>query len=120
VLQLVRNGIRFTPDGGRVEVIARNQDGELVIEVADTGIGIPQDRLPSLYQHVVVVRDALRHHSSNALEFNSAGLGLGLSIARGIVVAHSGALSVTSTVDVGSRFTIRPPAAGEPKLRATA
>lgn len=109
VLQLVRNGIRFTPDGGRVEVSAAREHGMVVIDVVDTGVGIPEPMLPRLFDRVVTVRDSLRHHSSNTLEFNSAGLGLGLSIARGIVEAHGGELRVESTPGTGSRFTISIP-----------
>jgi signal transduction histidine kinase len=112
VANLVRNGIRFTPDGGRVEVRAfREGDTTLVIEVADSGIGISEDRTSVLFDPAVMIRDSKRHHSSDALEFNSEGLGLGLSIARGIVEFHGGTIEVESALGRGSRFLIRIPIA---------
>jgi signal transduction histidine kinase len=107
VSQLVRNGIRFTPDGGRVTVRGRRDDDELVIEVRDTGVGIPREKLGQVFERSLIIRDSLHHHSSTTLEFNSAGLGLGLPIARGIVEAHGGTLSVESEPGRGSVFLIR-------------
>jgi signal transduction histidine kinase len=112
VASLVRNGIRFTPDGGSVEVSARREGEMLVIEVADSGIGISEDRTKVLLDTAVMIRDSKHHHSSGTLEFNSEGLGLGLSIARGIVEFHGGTLEVESSLGRGSRFRIRIPADG--------
>ena len=81
--------------------------GELTIEVCDTGVGIAPEYLDKLFEKGFVLRDSLNHHSSNTLEFKSAGLGLGLSIARGIVEAHGGTISVESKLGEGSVFTIR-------------
>ena len=110
VTNLVRNGIRFTPDGGTVKVSALRDGGTLVIEVADSGIGISEDQTRAIFDPAVMVRDSKRHHSSDTLEFNSAGLGLGLSIARGIVEFHGGTVEVESTLGRGSKFRIRIPA----------
>ena len=109
VANLVRNGIRFTPDGGSVEVSARREGGVLVIEVADSGIGISEERARVLFDPAVMIRESKRHHSSDTLEFNSEGLGLGLAIARGIVESHGGTIAVESRLGSGSRFRIRIP-----------
>jgi hypothetical protein len=109
VANLVRNGIRFTPDGGSVEVSAFREGGMLVIEVADSGIGISEDQARGLFDPAVMIRDSKHHHSSDTLEFNSEGLGLGLSIARGIVEFHGGTIEVKSSLGRGSRFRIRIP-----------
>jgi len=109
VANLVRNGIRFTPDGGRVEVSALREGGMLVIDVADSGIGISEDQARSLFDPAVMIRDSRHHHSSDTLEFNSAGLGLGFSIARGIVEFHGGTIELESSLGRGSRFRIRIP-----------
>lgn len=103
---LVKNGIRFTPDGGQVLVWARTDGEQVHIEVRDTGVGIPGGRLEQLLERGTPVRDAENHHSSNTLEFNSAGLGLGLPIARGIARAHGGRLRAESRENHGSTFTI--------------
>lgn len=115
---LVRNGIRFTPDGGQVLVWARADERHVHIEVRDTGVGIPAHRLEQLLDRQSPVRDSANHHSSNTLEFNSAGLGLGLSIARGIARAHDGWLRAESHEHQGSTFTLVLPAAEAPGAAA--
>jgi signal transduction histidine kinase len=112
VANLVRNGIRFTPDGGSVEVRALRKGGFLVIEVVDSGIGISEDKARVLFDPAVMIRDSKHHHSSDSLEFNSAGLGLGLPIARGIVEFHGGTIEVESGIGRGSTFRIRIPVDG--------
>jgi signal transduction histidine kinase len=107
IVQLLRNGVRFTPDGGAVTVRARSDDGDLLLEVEDDGVGIPETNPAQLFERSVLVRDVLRHHSSTGLEFNSAGLGLGLPIARGIVDAHAGSIEAARRSGGGSVFTIR-------------
>jgi signal transduction histidine kinase len=106
---LVTNGIRFTPDGGQVEARARWDGRMLEIAVRDTGIGIPAERHATLFERGGVAHDISHHHSSSTLEFNSAGLGLGLSIARGIVEAHGGSLQLESEVGRGSTFRMHLP-----------
>jgi signal transduction histidine kinase len=109
IANLVRNGIRFTPDGGRVTVQARRIATELEITISDTGVGIQPERQATLFDSSYADRSSLNHHSSSRLEFNSAGLGLGLSIARGIVRAHRGTLALRSQPGRGSVFVIRIP-----------
>ena len=109
--QLVRNGVRFTPDGGQVLLRSRGEGDAIVVEVRDTGIGIPEDRRRTLFEHPHTRSDSIHHHSSSTLEFNSAGLGLGLQIARGIIEAHAGSIEVASEIGHGSTFTVRLPGA---------
>jgi signal transduction histidine kinase len=106
---LVRNGIRFTPDGGRVDVRTRADHGGCELEVADTGIGMSAEQCARLMSRAFIVRDVMHHHSSNRLDFGSAGLGLGLAIARGIVEAHGGSMTLESAEGVGSVARIRIP-----------
>jgi two-component system, OmpR family, phosphate regulon sensor histidine kinase PhoR len=104
VLQnLVDNAIQYTPAGGRIRVSARVNSKEMVIEVADTGIGIPlvdQERIFERFYRV----DAARSREAG-------GTGLGLSIAKHIIDAHDGRLWVDSTVGEGSRFSFSIPLA---------
>jgi len=111
IANLVRNGIRFTPDGGEVHVRAMPAGRGFSIQVEDNGIGIEAEKRTHLFERSFMVRDSNHHHSSRTLEFNSAGLGLGLAIARGIVAAHDGAIELDGEPGIGSRFTIRIPEA---------
>lgn len=116
---LITNGIRFTPDGGRVDVSAVVRDGTLAITVADTGVGMSEGNVEMLRAHGTAERDAAHHRSAVGLEFNSGGLGLGFSLARGIVAAHGGTIEIESRTGQGSTFTVLIPV-GEPELRAAA
>jgi signal transduction histidine kinase len=118
VVNLIQNGIRFTPDGGQVVVRARRDQHVLEIAVSDTGIGIPRDRHADVFERAFMVRGSHHHHSSGSLEFNSAGLGLGLSIAAGIVRAHGGTILLESEPGRGSTFTIMIPLAQDEVVRA--
>jgi signal transduction histidine kinase len=119
MVHLVTNAIRFTPDGGKVEVKAAMEGDHLTLQVRDTGIGIEPDKLRGLFDRSLLLRDSREHHSSNSLEFESAGLGFGLAIVRGIVEAHGGTVSAESKVNKGSTFTLRIPRF-EPKEHAAA
>jgi signal transduction histidine kinase len=120
ISQLVRNSIRFTPDGGLIEVRAWSEEDELVLQVKDTGIGIPEEKCHDLFERSFMVRDSLHHHSSSTLEFKSAGLGLGLAIVRGIIEAHGGTIEVESQVSRGTTFTLRLPLESSPGLQSAA
>ena len=104
VLQnLIDNAIQYTPAGGRIQVSATVGAREVVISVADTGIGIPladQERIFERFYRV----DAARSREAG-------GTGLGLSIAKHIVEAHGGRLWVESEVGRGSKFFFSVPLA---------
>jgi two-component system phosphate regulon sensor histidine kinase PhoR len=104
VLQnLLDNAIQYTPSGGRIEVSARHAGDEVVLTVADTGIGIPQAEQSRIFERFYRI-DAARSREAG-------GTGLGLSIARHIVEAHGGRIWVESSVGQGSRFHFSVPAA---------
>jgi two-component system phosphate regulon sensor histidine kinase PhoR len=104
VLQnLLDNAIQYTPSGGRIHVTAAARDREVVLTVADTGIGIPlvdQERIFERFYRV----DAARSREAG-------GTGLGLSIAKHIVEVHGGRLMVESEVGAGSKFSFSIPLA---------
>jgi signal transduction histidine kinase len=110
LVHLVSNAVRFTPDGGRVEVRASRLRERLVFSVSDTGVGIEPEHQRRLAEEAFAVGDSLRHHSSSTLEFNSAGLGLGIPIARGIAEAHGGRLLIESRIGIGTTVTLWIPA----------
>jgi signal transduction histidine kinase len=101
VANLVSNAIKFTPAGGRVSTRAFVEDGNAVIEVEDTGIGIPEAEHEQLFQRFF--------RASSASQRHIAGVGLGLSIVRAIVEAHGGAIEFASRQGAGTTFRVRLP-----------
>ena len=108
---LVRNGIRFTPDGGSVTVRATSHTDEFVIEVRDTGIGLSAEARRRLFDDSFVKHDSKHHHTAHGLEFNVAGMGFGLALVRRVVESHGGRLLVDGEEGRGSVFTLRFPGA---------
>lgn len=122
ITHLVSNAIRFTEDGGRVDVDAKLLESRVRIEVRDSGVGIPADRLQAILSGESAARDprASRDPSTMDLEFNRAGLGLGLSIARSIVEGHGGTLTADSRPGWGSTFAVEIPLTQDDRRRAAA
>jgi signal transduction histidine kinase len=89
---LIMNALQATPPKGRVVVRTQRQSDRAVIEIADTGCGIPRERLDTIFDDFVTTK--------------RRGLGLGLAISKKVVEQLDGTLSVTSEVGVGSTFTI--------------
>jgi signal transduction histidine kinase len=108
-INLAQNAVRFTRDGGTIEIGARRNGRAIEIYVSDSGIGISKEDFGRIFAKIVELKD-VNLHSSGTTEFNSSGLGLGLSIARGIVEAHGGEIRVESELGRGSTFTIVVPA----------
>jgi heavy metal sensor kinase len=105
LLNLVDNAIKYTPEGGCVHLSMARSDGWVRIDVSDTGVGIPPEHLPHIFDRFYRVDKARsRKHG---------GTGLGLSIARWIAEAHGGWIEVQSEVGRGSTFTVWLPEAGE-------
>jgi heavy metal sensor kinase len=98
---LVDNAIKFTPTGGTVRIEGTHADSETRIVVVDSGIGIPSEHLPHVFQRFYRV--------DSAREPCSGGAGLGLAIARSIAVAHGGSITIDSSVGVGTRVTVTLP-----------
>jgi len=104
VLQnLLDNAIQYTPPGGRIHVSAEAKDREVVLTVADTGIGIPLSDQTRIFERFYRV-DAARSREAG-------GTGLGLSIAKHIVEVHGGRLWVESEIGAGSKFSFSVPLA---------
>ena len=97
---LFSNAIKFTPEGGSVSIKAGMEDEHLRVDVSDTGPGIPIDERDKIFQPFY--RGA---HGRRIVQ----GMGLGLSIARDIVVAHGGAITLDTNPGVGSCITLRIP-----------
>ena len=109
IWNLLSNAIKFTPRGGTVTIRARQGHDHMVIEVADTGIGIKEDFLPFVF-------DRFRQYDGSVTRAHG-GLGLGLSITRHLVEMHGGGVSVSSEGDAkGAIFTVSLPMAGPKDL----
>jgi PAS domain S-box-containing protein len=101
---LVHNAIKFTPRGGRVEIHVDRSDGELLVQVQDTGQGISKSFLPHVFER-------FRQEDSTTTR-EASGLGLGLSIAKQIVELHGGTIVAFSEGEAkGSTFLVRVPTA---------
>lgn len=98
---LVSNAVKFTKQGGRVAIGVREENGRAVIEVADNGIGIPADEQGRLFDRFF--------RSSTATAEAIQGSGLGLTIAKAIVDAHGGDISMQSEEGVGTTFRVELP-----------
>ncbi len=106
VTNLISNAIKYTRSGGRVFVELRQTDGQVQLTVRDTGIGIPADQLPYIFERFRRVR---RSGSTDAV-----GTGLGLAIVQEFAQAHGGRVDVESQEGAGSAFTVTLPVKFKP------
>ena len=100
---LVTNAIKFTPDGGTVRLAAHADGGSAVLEVVDTGVGIPRAEQADLFNRFF--------RGTNAIENAIPGSGLGLAISQVIAEAHGSSIQVESTAGAGSTFRLALPLA---------
>jgi two-component system phosphate regulon sensor histidine kinase PhoR len=103
LVNLAANAVKFTKPGGRITVSAGRDEQGVELRVTDTGIGIPQDEIPHLFERFFRAR--------NARSAVIPGTGLGLSIVADIVARHHGEVDVQSTLGMGTSFLIRLPLA---------
>jgi signal transduction histidine kinase/CHASE3 domain sensor protein len=101
VMNLLSNAVKFTPEGGQVEVHVRSNGSMAVLNIADTGIGIPEGDQKELFNRFF--------RATNAVERSIPGTGLGLAIVRTIVANHGGDLDVRSREGDGTSVTVRIP-----------
>ena len=98
VMNLLSNAVKFTPVSGRVMVRAWLENQGLLIQVEDTGIGIPAEQIPSLFENF--------HQVDGAYQRSYGGLGMGLALTKQLVDLHGGTIEVTSVLHQGSIFTV--------------
>jgi signal transduction histidine kinase len=108
VTNLVGNGLKFTPHGGHVDVELQDAGDEVLLEVSDTGPGIPEQELPRIFERF--------YRGTNVGEARASGSGLGLAIARSIVEMHRGSIEVASVLGKGTRFRVHLPRLPETAL----
>jgi len=107
LLILADNALAHTPRGGRVTMRARSDDGHSILEVADTGPGIPKEQIARVFERFYRAESA-RHRASG----DGGGAGLGLAIARSLVDAHKGELTLFIPPEGGTVARIRLPRVG--------
>jgi signal transduction histidine kinase len=101
LLNLLFNALKFTPAGGKVEVKAKRENGELVLEVSDTGTGISEEQLPFIFDRF--------WQADTSSQRKYGGVGIGLALVKELVEIQDGKVTVTSTVGKGTEFTVRLP-----------
>lgn len=101
VSNLLSNAIKFTPEGGEIRLKAYTEPGVVTTEVSDTGMGIPSDALPHLFERFFQTEAGLK----------AGGTGLGLPISKELVEAHGGTMTVDSEIGVGTTFRFTLPKA---------
>ncbi len=101
IINLVTNAIKYTSEGGTVKVTAKEYNDSALVEVSDTGIGIPPEDLDKVFEEF--------HRAENAKKIDRDGTGLGLPIAKQIVVDHGGKIWVNTKLGEGSTFSFTLP-----------
>ncbi|MCR4436308.1 MAG: ATP-binding protein [Clostridiales bacterium] len=104
VLNVLSNAVKYTPRGGKITVYIGKIYSDVYMKVVDTGIGIPREDLPRIFERFYRV--------DKARSREMGGTGLGLSIAREIVEAHGGTISASSEVEKGTEITVSLPVQG--------
>jgi signal transduction histidine kinase len=89
VWNVVSNAVKYTPDGGQITIRGQEVEGAIHLIVADTGIGIDPEEKERIFERFYVLEDTMLHRSSKTA-FKGGGLGLGLTVSKGIIEAHGG------------------------------
>jgi len=109
---LLNNAGKYTSPGGTISVTADREDGDAVVTVEDTGVGIPADKLESIFDMFMQVDRSMEH--------SQGGLGIGLTLVKRLVEMHGGSVAAHSAGQgQGSRFTVRLPTTSESATAAT-
>lgn len=111
IVNLLNNAAKYTDAGGQIGVIAEADAGMLILRVRDTGIGIPPDLLPRVFD--------LFTQADRSLDRAQGGLGIGLALVKKLVELHNGTVEALSTVGVGTEIIVRLPLAAPPTVQTT-
>jgi two-component system sensor histidine kinase BaeS len=102
---LLGNAVKFTPPGGTISVRLWNSEQQILLEVSDTGVGIPPEHQEHIFDRLYQVDGSMtRQHG---------GMGLGLALVKEIIEAHGGSVSVTSQLGQGSTFRLTIPTSSQ-------
>ncbi len=98
LVNLISNALKYTPQGGKVRIEACETVDEISVSVSDTGIGISESDLPYIFERF--------YRTDRSRSRATGGSGIGLTIAKSIIEAHGGRMTVQSKVNQGSTFTV--------------
>ena len=101
IVNILANAVKYTPCNGKIDICVNDKGNTILIQIKDTGIGIPADELPKIFEEFF--------RASNAKEVEKDGTGLGLSIAKQVIERHKGKIWVESEKGKGSTFNIELP-----------
>jgi len=104
LMNIITNALKYTPDGGQIDIYSGSADGSVWVKIEDTGVGIPEEDLPHVFERFYRV--------DKARSRESGGTGLGLSIAKEIITMHGGDIQVESASGEGTSVTITLPIEG--------
>lgn len=107
IINLLTNGIKYTPEGGKITVELAQNETEVAVHVRDTGIGIPEDALANIFDRFYRVEKKVH---------TIKGTGLGLTIVKKIIEKHNGRITVESAIGEGSTFSVYLPITSETAL----
>jgi PAS domain S-box-containing protein len=114
MLNLLSNSVKFTPEGGRITVNILNENETIKVSIKDTGIGVPEDKLDTIFERFRQVdKSTTRNHE---------GSGIGLSLVKSLVEMHEGNVSIKSKIEYGTEIVVELPAKvlnGDDKVRTT-
>lgn len=101
LINLISNAVKYTPDGGKIRVFLSDRPDSVVLHIQDTGIGIPEEELPYIFERF--------YRADKSRNRNTGGSGIGLAIVKSIVSAHGGTIDVESRLGEGSNFIVTLP-----------
>lgn len=98
IVNLIVNAIKYTDSGGSILITVRKNQGKAMFSISDTGIGISQEDMPNIFEHL--------YRTDKSRNRDTGGLGIGLSIVKVIIDAHGGSIEVKSVLGKGSEFLV--------------
>lgn len=101
IANMLANSVKYTPENGKIEIKVKDKGDRVLIEISDTGIGIPKNEIPKIFDEF--------YRARNAREVERTGTGLGLSIAKQVIERHNGRIWVESEEGRGSTFSFTLP-----------
>jgi len=101
LVNLISNAVKYTPDGGEIQITLSDTEDSVVFNIRDSGIGIPEEEIPYIFERF--------YRADKSRNRNTGGSGIGLAIVKSVVSAHGGTVEVESRLNEGSNFIVKLP-----------